>query len=144
MSTEKLSNPKDVIGTTKIPLGIVPASVKAYAALAWLEGKLKYGGVNWREAGVRTSIYMDALQRHYDKYYDGGQWADPVTRVPHLASIIACAGIVLDAQLAGKLTDDRPKSQPDLPDLIDGLSEIVAHLKDLYQDKQPHHYTIGE
>src|SRR3954462_4655685 len=132
MTDEKPSNPKDAIGTSKLPMSIVPASVIAYASLAWFEGKTKYGGVNWRAAGVRTSIYADALLRHFHKYYDGGEWADPKTKVPHLASIIACAGIILDAQLAGKLTDDRPKSQPDLPDLIDSLAEAVAHLRQLH------------
>lgn len=125
-------------------MGIVPASVTAYASLAWLEGKVKYGGVNWRNAGVRASIYLDAMQRHFAKYNDGGEWADPETHVPHLASIIACAGIILDAQLAGKLTDDRPKSQPELPKLIDELSEVVAHLKELHKDKNPHHFTIAD
>src|SRR5687767_12813836 len=93
----KPTNPKDAVGTTKLPMSLVPESVIAYASLAWLEGKTKYGGVNWREAGVRTSIYIDALKRHCAKYYDGGEWADPKTKVPHLASIIACAGIILDA-----------------------------------------------
>ena len=144
MSDSKPTNPKDAIGSTKLPMGIVPASVIAYASLAWVEGKVKYGGVNWRDAGVKASIYLDALQRHYHKYNDGGQWADPETQVPHLASIIACAGIILDAHLAGKLTDDRPKSQPGLPALIDDLSKVVAHLKELHKDKAPHHFVIGE
>lgn len=144
MNDSKPSNPKDAIGTTKLPMSIVPASVIAHASLAWLEGKTKYGGVNWREAGVRTSIYIDALQRHCHKFYDGGEWADPKTKVPHLASIIACAGIILDAALAGKLEDDRPKSQPALPDLIDALSEQVAHLYALHADKKPRHWTIAD
>jgi hypothetical protein len=125
-------------------MSVVPASVIAYASLAWLEGRTKYGGVNWREAGVRTSVYADALLRHFYKYFDGGQWADPKTKVPHLASIIACAGIILDAHLSGKLTDDRPKSQPGLPDLIDSLSEVVAHLKELHKDQHPRDWTIAD
>jgi hypothetical protein len=140
----KPTNPKDAIGSTKLPMNIVPASVIAYASLAWLEGMTKYGGVNWRSAGVRTTIYMGALQRHYAKYYDGGEWADPKTKVPHLASIIACAGIVLDAQLAGKLNDDRPLPQPGLPALIDQLSETVAHLKELHKSMDPHHFTVAD
>jgi hypothetical protein len=125
-------------------MSVVPASVIAYASLAWLEGRQKYGGVNWREAGVRTSVYADALLRHFYKYFDGGQWADHKTKVPHLASIIACAGILLDAKLAGKLEDDRPLPQEGLPDLIDELSSVVAHLKELHKDKAPHHYTIQD
>lgn len=140
----KLSNPKDAIGSTKVPMGLVPGIVVAHAALAWLEGKTKYGGANWRDAGVRASVYYDALLRHGAKWYDGGETADPQTKVRHLASIIACAGILLDAELAGKLEDDRPKSQPDLSKTIDELADIVAHLKALHADKNPRHYTIRD
>jgi hypothetical protein len=142
MSDIKASNPKDAIGSTKVPMGLVPGIVTAYASLAWLEGKTKYGGVNWRDAGVKSTVYVDALLRHCMKWFDGGEWADKKTRVPHLASIIACAGILLDAELNGKLVDDRPKSAKALPDKLDELSEIVEHLKELHKDKNPHHYTI--
>ena len=138
----KLSNPKDMIGSDKLPMSQVPGSFKAYVALAFLEGMLKYGQVNWREAGVRTSIYMDALERHYEKFKNG-EWADPVTHVPHLASMGACEAIIMDAKLCGKLIDDRPKSAP-VAELIDELSETVKHLKELHKDKSPYHYTIKD
>ena len=49
-------NPKDAIGATKIPLGLVPATALAYQALAHYEGKGKYGGWNWRAIfHVRTN-----------------------------------------------------------------------------------------
>lgn len=143
-SPSKPSNPKDMIGSDKVPMSLVTGTTKAYLALAHLEGHLKYGLVNWREAGVRASIYLDALERHFEKFKDGGEWADPVTKVPHLASIMACCSIILDAQLAGKLTDDRPKSNPKLPQLIDDLGENVKHLKELFKAKHPRHYTIAD
>jgi hypothetical protein len=139
----KPSNPKDIIGSDKLPMGLVPDSVIAYAALAWLEGMLKYGLVNWRECGVRASIYLDAMQRHRAKFREG-QWADPHTRVPHLASIIACAGILLDAELNGKLIDDRPLSTPNFDVFLDDLGDNVKHLKQLFADKNPHHYTVED
>lgn len=139
----KASNPKDIIGSDKVPMSLVPDCVIAYAALGWLEGMLKYGLTNWRECGVRSSIYLDAMSRHRAKYREG-QWADPVTRVPHLASIIACAGILLDAELNGKLIDDRPMSTPDFDKFLDGLSDNVKHLKNLFKDHTPHHYTIEQ
>lgn len=143
-STSKPSNPKDIIGSDKLPMDLVTGTTKAYLALAHLEGHLKYGLVNWRAAGVRASIYLGALERHYEKFKDGGEWADPVTKVPHLASIMACCSIILDAQLAGKLNDDRPKSNAALPQLIDDLGANVKHLKELFKDKNPRHYTIAD
>jgi hypothetical protein len=140
----KLSNPKDAIGSTKVPMSLVPAIVIAWASLAWLEGKTKYGGVNWRDAGVRASVYSDALDRHKAKWYDGGEDADKKTRVKHLASVIACAGILLDAELAGKLIDDRPLPQPELSRTLDELSEIVEHLKTINADYHPRHFTIAD
>lgn len=141
---DKPSNPKDIIGSDKLPMGGIPGVVAAYASLAHMEGLLKYGQVNWRECGVRASIYLDAMQRHFWKYKDAGEWADPTTRVPHLASIIACAAIILDAQLAGKLIDDRPKPNEALAPLIDELGSTVQHLKRLFAEHNPRHYTIAD
>lgn len=135
--TAKDTNPKDAIGSTKLPLDLVPDTMKAYAALGFLEGATKYGSMNWRVAGVRASIYKAALERHLMKYWNG-EWADPKTGVPHLASVLSCAAIILDANHIGKLTDDRPP-KADLSGLIDGLEPMVKHLKDLHADKHPKH-----
>jgi hypothetical protein len=143
VSTEpKPSNPKDIIGSDKLPLSLVPDTTIAYLTLGHLEGMLKYGLVNWRECGVRTSIYLDALARHVAKF-KSGEWADPETRVPHLANALACLSIIVDAHECGKLIDDRPKPAPVAP-LIDRSGGIVKHLKALFADRNPHHYTIGD
>lgn len=135
----KATNPKDAIGSTKLPLNLVPDTLPVMAALAFTEGATKYGAFNWRVAGVRASIYEAALKRHMAKWWNGED-ADPVTGVPHLASVIACAGIILDAALAGKLTDDRPPKVP-MGELIDSFESKVKHLKELHKDKNPHHHT---
>lgn len=137
--TTKPSNPKDLIGSTKLPLSLVPGTSKAYQALGHLEGMLKYGLVNWRECGVRASIYMDALERHYEKFKNG-EWEDPQTLVPHLGSMLACIGIIVDAYECGKLVDDRPKQAPVGP-MIDRMEANVRHLHEMFKDKAPHHYT---
>lgn len=139
----KDTNPKDQVASNKLPLGVVPDSVIAYASLAWLEGRLKYGGYNWRITGVRGSVYHDALQRHRTKYWNG-EWSDPETGVPHLASIIACAGILLEAHLIGNLNDDRPPACPELVALVDNLQDRVRDLKDLFKDLHPHQHTIAD
>lgn len=138
----KETNPKDAIGSGKLPMDIVPDTVVAYLATAYLEGALKYGKTNWRVAGVRSSIYLDACRRHLAKYKNG-QDTDPKTKVHHLASAMACLGIILDAELCGKLTDDRPPKAP-VDVLIDGMEATVGHLKELFKDHNPKHHTIAD
>lgn len=138
---DKPSNPKDLIGSTKVPLGLVPSLTMAYLAVGHLEGDLKYGRVNWREAGVRFSIYLDAMLRHIMKLRDG-EWADPITTVPHLANILCCASIIIDAKHADKLIDDRPKANAATSDVIDEMSGVVKTLQDLFKDKKPTDYFI--
>jgi hypothetical protein len=138
-SDSKPTNPKDAIGSTKLPLNLVPDSLTAYAALSFAEGASKYGSYNWRVAGVRASIYKAALERHLKKWWNGEE-CDPKTKVPHLASVIACAAIILDADLAGKLTDDRPPKVP-MGQLIDGMEGIVKGLYEMHKDMKPHHHT---
>lgn len=137
----KDTNPKDAIGSKKLPLNLVPDSLEVYAATAFLEGALKYGACNWRVAGVRSSIYMAAHKRHVKKYWNGETY-DPKTKVHHLASAIACLAIVLDAELCDKLTDDRPP-KADVGGLIDGLEGTVVHLQELFKDHHPKHHTIN-
>jgi hypothetical protein len=68
INVTKPTNPKDAIGTEKLPMHLIPGSAKATMALAFLEGALKYGKYNWRVAGVRASIYLDAMERHLEKF----------------------------------------------------------------------------
>lgn len=135
-------NPKDLIGCTKAPVGQVPDTAIAVESLAYLEGALKYGQYNWRISGVRVSIYYDAAKRHLAKWFNGEE-CDPVTEVPHLASVRACIGIIIDAKACGKLIDDRPPSV-DVSTLIDDLSPGVVHLSELFKDYGPHQYTIAD
>ena len=139
---QKLSNPKDVIGMTKLPLDLVPDTLPAYASLAFLEGAVHYGRFNWRIAGVRASIYMAAVRRHLAKYWNGED-VDPVTHVPHLASALACIGILVDAKECGKLTDDRPPSV-DASGMIDGMVDLVAHIKKTFEGYNPRQWTISD
>lgn len=140
--SEKATNPKDAIAGSKLPLHLVPDSVLAYAAVAFAEGALKYGAYNWRAAGVRTSVYVAALRRHLMRFQNGED-CDPQTGVPHLASVIACAGIILDAGLVGKLTDDRPPVSP-LSGLIEDLEGRFERLHLLFADRNPKHWKIGD
>lgn len=145
-------NPKDAIGQGKLPMHLVPTAVNRYAALAFAEGALKYGKYNWRVAGVRMSIYLDAIHRHLSKLQDG-EWADgdsivdgssQGTQVPHLANLIACCGIILDAWECNKLTDDRPPVNA-VASLNTDLGQAhIAHLKAMFATYTPHQHTIAD
>jgi len=151
MSTEtKPSNPKDAIGSKKLMVHLVPSTAIAYMALAFTEGAVKYGKYNWRVAGVRFSIYLDAMYRHIMKLQNGEN-KDAVTGVPHLASIMACAAIITDAFHYNKLTDDRPYVGEDeagnaagFAQLLDvEMANISAKVKEVFKDFSPEQFTIG-
>jgi hypothetical protein len=136
-------NPKHAAGKSKLPLSIVPAVTTAYLALGHAEGMLKYGLVNWRATEVTMSVYLDALERHLKKFNEG-EWADSVTKVPHLANALACLSIIIDAHHKGTLVDDRPLSNPAAVDFINGEGqEIWNGLRELFKDADPKHYTIN-
>lgn len=141
----KPSNPKDVIGSRKIDLGLVPDTAVLCMAAALTEGALKYGRFNWRIAGVRSSIYHAAAKRHLAKYWNG-QDLEPATTVHHLDSAMACLAIMRDAMLYGKMIDDRPPcpNENAMAEFIDGQEKTVAWLKDLFKEHTPHQFTIAD
>ena len=135
----KATNPKQAFGDAKAQLGLVPDTLAYYAGLAFFEGATKYGAYNWRVAGVRASTYKAAAERHLKKWFNG-EAVDPKTKVPHLASAIACLAIILDAERVGKLTDDRPPAA-DLASLEEEVAAVQAHLRELHKDFSPQHWT---
>ena len=138
----KPTNPKDIIGSKKLDLGLVPDTLVVCAALAFLEGALKYGRFNWRIAGVRSSIYHSALLRHLAKWWNGQDY-DQTTKVHHLDNAIACLAILRDAEIYNKLEDDRPPGRSDtMANLIDSTGPFIAHLKGIFAEHNPHQYTI--
>lgn len=138
----KPTNPKEAIGDTKLNLSVVPDTAPLYLASAFTEGALKYGSYNWRAAGVRASTYIAAHRRHVAKWWNGED-CDPKTKVHHLANAMACLAIVLDAELVGKLNDDRPPVA-DMQGLIEKLEATVTHLKGMSAGLTPHHHTAKD
>jgi len=141
-SNTKNTNPKDAIGSTKLPFHLVPSALRIFAAIGLLEGACKYGGHNYRAMGVRASIYYDAIQRHLESYWNGED-ADPDTGIPHLASVAAGLAILLDAMVNDKLTDDRPPRAP-VGALIRELNKEVPRIKELFKEHSPKHFTIKD
>ena len=136
----KPTNPKDMIGSDKLPLHLWPTTATALGCLGLLDGALKYGRANFRAVGVRTTIYVDACLRHLYKFFEGED-IDPDSGLPHMSHALACLAIIVDAQAAGKLNDDR-NIAGGYPALVAELTPHVKRLKEKYQDRHPRHYTI--
>lgn len=117
------TNPKDLLGIKKVPLGEVPAVAIAHECCAMLDGDLKYGFRNWRENDVQARIYTDAARRHISAWEEGEDYAAD-SGVHHLAHARACLGILLDAQENGNLIDNRGPNGP-FPKVADRLSKWV-------------------
>lgn len=141
--SEKPTNPKDAIGSDKLPLHLWPGTATALGCLAKLDGMLKYGRSNYRAVGVRASIYIDAMERHINAYREGED-LDPDSNLPHLAHILACAAILVEGQAQGNLTDDRNYGGKKALEFTRALAPHVKRLKNKYKDKNPKHYTIKD
>lgn len=108
VSATKASNPKDQVGVKKAPISTVPANVMLEIGLAMLEGGCKYGRHNYRKAGVRASVYYDAVVgRHLFGWWEG-QDLDPDSGLSHITKAIAGLMVLRDAMMNNKWTDDRP------------------------------------
>ena len=114
-------NPKDVAGSKKPPLHLIPAAAEITESLAMAVGAKKYGPFNWRWKKVKASIYIAAARRHLAQWFDG-QDEDPETGVSHLAHARACLGILLDAMSLDQMIDDRPGTGA-APELIEKFTQ---------------------
>lgn len=129
----KPSNPKDGVGSRKVGLHAVPFTVLWELGNAMTEGGYKYGTHNYREAGVRASVYFDAaVARHLGAWWEGED-IDPDSGVNHVTKAIASLVVLRDSMIRGNWVDDRPiKSDPNL---LAQANERAAMLADKYPDK---------
>lgn len=139
----KPTNPKDAIGTDKLPLHLWPDSATAYGCIALLNGALKYGRLNWREAGIRPSIYVDAVKRHVTDWFEGQDF-DPEDGVHNLSAALACLAILVDALESRQLNDDRNYRGGSWRNARAAMEPHVKRLKELHAGRSPHHYTISD
>lgn len=140
--TDAIKNPKDIIGSNKVPMHLWPTVATVLGAMALLDGATKYGRSNFRATEVRASIYFDAALRHLMKWFEG-EWYDPDSGLPHLGHALASLAIIVDAQAAGTLIDDR-MFPGGFTKVIDEMTALVAAIKSRNADKDPKHYTIGD
>ena len=109
MTEIKDTNPKDRVGIRKAPMSGLPAPVLMECGLVKLHGDLKYGAYNWRDAGVRASVYYDAVWRHLTAWYEGED-LDPDSGEHHIAHAMTGLAVLRDSQMFGNCVDDRPNS----------------------------------
>jgi hypothetical protein len=141
---ERAVNPKDAIGSVKLPLHLWPAGATAMGSLGLLEGMLKYGRTNWRATEVIASIYVTAAIGHIWAWFEGEEVTTD-TGNPHLANALASLAILVDAQMTNTLIDDRNfNGDANYRALIEKLTPQVKHLKELFKDRAPRHYTIAD
>lgn len=113
-------NPKTAHGVAKPGFHGIPAGAILHMGRAFQNGLDKqYGLANWRDDRVSASTYYNAVLRHMLAWWDGQDDA-PDSGVHHLAHVMACCAILLDADELGKLNDDRPR--------VGNFAEIVARL----------------
>lgn len=143
--TEKdiVENPKDVIGSDKLPVHLFSAAGVAMGALGKLDGALKYGRNNFRAANIRYTIYLDALKRHIDALQEGED-DDPESNLHHLCHILASADILADAYAGGTLIDDRNFGGAYWRGFLNKITPHVKRLKEKHKDKNPKHWTIKD
>lgn len=126
-------NPKQRYGDKKPPTAYFPLSALIYGLQAFYDGKLKYGPYNWREIPVEAMTYVEAAMRHLQLYKVGENFTRD-TRVHNLGAVIACAAILLDAELHGTLIDNRPLSQAEA-DLLHEAEKWVQELNELHRKR---------
>lgn len=134
---EKPTNPKDIVGIRKAPMSTVPANVLVELGVAMLEGASKYGRHNYRDAGVRASVYYDGTMRHLMAWWEGED-LDPDSGVSHVTKAIASLVVLRDAMMNDMVADDRPPKPKDFYPL---LNERAGSIIDRYSDRNPKHFT---
>jgi len=131
MTNTKQTNPKDAIGIEKAPITTISFPVMSEVGVAMLEGALKYSRHNYREAGVRASVYIDAcINRHLGPWWEG-ESIDPDSGLSHLTKAIAGLMVLRDAEIRGMMADDRP---PGTIGYIKALNEKTKQILEKYPE----------
>ena len=112
--TRKATNPKDAIGASKWRnFFTLPQRVLWEVGVGMLEGAIKYGRHNYRPAGVRASVYVDAAMGHISQWVEGEDF-DPDTGLNHITKAICSLMVLRDGMLEGNFIDDRPPKHADI------------------------------
>jgi hypothetical protein len=123
----KPTNPKDALGIRKWrTVACIPLNVLWEVGLGMFEGARKYGRHNYRIAGVRSSVYVEAAMGHIMQWWEGED-TDPDTRLSHVTKAICSLVVLRDAEMRGMLNDDRPPPC-DVGEIRDRLQGIMDEM----------------
>lgn len=107
----KSTNPKDAVSSKKARwFSYLPLRVLYGVGMAMFEGARKYGRHNYRVAGVRGTVYVDAAICGHLTPWMEGQDIDPESGAHHIDKAIASLMILRDGIYEGNWVDDRPPS----------------------------------
>lgn len=137
--TKASLNPKQGVGSQKLPLHLVSPLATAYMAVGLANGAGKYGVANYKGTEVLLSIYLAATLRHLFAFMEGQEF-DPDDGSPHLGAVMANMAIILDARAVGTLVDDRAIAGGYIEELKK-LTAIYQNLLELHKDRKPFDYT---
>ena len=140
MSKVKDTNPKDAVGTKKVPFSTISWPVVAEVGLAMLEGGRKYGRHNYRIAGVRGSVYFDATLRHLTEWYEGED-VDPDSGLSHITKAIAGLTVLRDSMIRENWVDDRPPKVK--TGWVKELNKKAGEIIEKYPDAKDPYIELG-
>jgi len=133
----KDTNPKDAVGSKKARwFSYVPLRVLVGVGLAMFEGARKYGRHNYRVAGVRASVYVDAAAGHMMSWFEGED-IDPDSGISHIDKAIASLVVLRDGMYEGNFVDDRAPSVKDWSEFMSGANTKALQIIETYPDAVP-------
>jgi len=109
LSSDPLVNPKKAKGAVKAPFHATPELANIQMSNVMAGGGWKYGDFNYHESSVDAQTYLSAMRRHYLLWKDGVD-LDRESGQNHLAHVMACCAILIEAQATGKFIDNRSKT----------------------------------
>lgn len=132
----KDTNPKDAVGVRKWrQYAVVPTPFIWGVGVAMLEGARKYGRHNYRVAGVRASVYVDAAKGHIDQFFEGED-IDADSGLHHLLKAAASLAVLYDGIVMGNWVDDRPP-KTNLAEFREEMQRAVDHIFKTIPDAKP-------
>lgn len=125
----KETNPKDALAGLKPRwFSFIPLRVLVGVGKAMFEGAWKYGKHNYRESGVRASVYVDAaVCGHLMPWMEGQDYDE--NGMHHIDKAIASLMVLRDSMLNGNWIDDRPQAARGLQEQIDAETAHFAKMK---------------
>lgn len=109
MDEQEETNPKKAFGNLKAPANHCPPTALIELQAVMGSGAHKYGLYNFRDTKIDAMTYIGAIRRHLYLWEDGVD-KDAESGRSHLAHIMACCALALDAMHTGMFVDNRCKS----------------------------------